>query len=423
MPSENSFKPTSLALAALRGTFGDWTYYSAVVPIAELAKRVAFATEIHTNKKLSEAIQRELKGGAKGGRASDIANYLKTEPERFFNSLVVAVYGGAPEWIPLKLNNGDDKPPLLDDSSNSLGVLNMTGTEKLFAVDGQHRLAGMKRLMESLEKKSETENSYLPSDMVSVLFIAHRTDKIERTRRLFTTLNKTAVPVSKMERIALDENDVMAIITRRLVEDNPRFNGLRIAMNHTNNLGRDDRTALTTIGNLYDILQLLFISESGFKKKDLQFTRPNDSQLNNFYEIATTFFVDLASIEPGLEEYFVATNIVEVCSKFRTTNGGSIYFRPLGLLLMTEVALKLKARTSNWKQLMSALPKQLSDFPFFGTIWSQRNTIEPKHKTLCRDLLLYMCDYPVASQSALKAKLSEILGEDTELPEKVVPIS
>ena len=46
---------------------------------------------------------------------------------------------------------------------------------------------------------------------------------MERTRRLFTTLNRYAKPVKKSEIIALDEDDIIAIITRELVEKYPLF--------------------------------------------------------------------------------------------------------------------------------------------------------------------------------------------------------
>ena len=52
-----------------------------------------------------------------------------------------------------------------------------------------------------------------PFDEVSVIFVAHEATSqgLERTRRLFTTLNKTDRPVSKGDIIALDEDDVVAI--------------------------------------------------------------------------------------------------------------------------------------------------------------------------------------------------------------------
>ncbi len=84
-----------LFIPALRGVFGDWVYYSCLMPAEVVARQISFAEELHKNKKLSELIQREIKKK----RGLEIANYLRTQNERFFNSLVVAVYGGDPDWF------------------------------------------------------------------------------------------------------------------------------------------------------------------------------------------------------------------------------------------------------------------------------------------------------------------------------------
>src|SRR5688500_5253383 len=102
MPSDDRHTSNPITLPALRGSFGDCTYYSALLPLADVADRVSFADEIHANKSLSDLIQRSLKGGPAGGGAKDIAAYLRNEEERFFNSLVIAVYGGRPEWFPVR---------------------------------------------------------------------------------------------------------------------------------------------------------------------------------------------------------------------------------------------------------------------------------------------------------------------------------
>ena len=417
MPSNNSENVgRSLALPALRGRFGDWTYYSAVIPLSELADRVSFGNELHNNKELSAWIQRSLKEG----RADDIANYLRKEPERFFNSLVIALYGGTPEWVPLAVQAGREGGPKLGSAADSLGVLELSGSEELFAVDGQHRLAGMKRLMESPPKEVGGAAPTAVSDLVSVLFIAHRVDKRERTRRLFTTLNKTAIPVSKMERIALDENDVMAITVRRMVEDHPWFRSPRIALHHTNNLGRDDGVAFTTIGNLYDVLRELFLELSGAKKKDLEYNRPPDAELDKYYKLATKYFERLSVVEPALAEYFKTGELGEVCQRHRTAEGGSVYFRPMGLALMTEVAMRLKKeKEGNWWDWLALLPRRLDQAPFAGTIWSHRNTMDPKHRVLCRDLLLYMCGAKAPPAVDLRARWSEVKGEQAQLPRRV----
>lgn len=423
MLSDQTQRPKPLTLPALRGTFGDWTYYSALLPLADLATRVSFADEIHKNKALSDLIQRSLKGGKAGSRAKDIAAYLRDQDERFFNSLVIAVYGGKPEWFPVRIVKSDSEMPEPPDTEGILGALRLSGEELLFAVDGQHRLAGMKRLV--LESHHGKAPAAL-TDLVSALFISHRTDKLVRTRRLFTTLNKTAVPASKMERIALDENDAMAITVRRLVEEHPFFSGPRIAMNHTNNLGNDDDVALTTLGNLYDILRVIFLAMPGKKRKALEYERPSDPELNGYYSAAVDFFKDLSRIDPAISAYFSAESVKDlrkICAANRNRKGGSVSFRPIGLAILAEVAMSLKARGRNdWATIMSRLPLHLAKIPYRGTIWTEQSTIQPKNRVLCRNIPAYMCGDTKVSASSIRARLAEVNGkreDDVVLPARV----
>ena len=202
----STIKNQGLTLPALRGVIGSWVYYSCLVSLEEVAKRVRFADEIHKSKQLSGMIQRKLQST----RSAQIANYIKTQPERFFNSLVVATYGGKPDWqaitsINAKEGSTSELSSVSKEVLESVGFLTFYGDEKLFALDGQHRLAGIKRAVEEGLPKDQ-------ADEVSVIFVAHKVTPqgLERTRRLFTTLNKTARPVSKGDIIALDEDDVMA---------------------------------------------------------------------------------------------------------------------------------------------------------------------------------------------------------------------
>jgi len=238
---------STVFLPALRGIFGDWVYYSCLVDLKMIAAKVDYAKELHQSTQMSDMIQRELTEE----RSTEIAKYLK-QKERFFNSLVIAVYGGDPEWFqiggltaPKHADFGTDDIP--ETVRSSIGFLRLSGKEKLFAIDGQHRLSGI--------KEAVPKNKELSEDDVSVLLVAHKNTEqgLERTRRLFTTLNKTAVEVSKGEIIALDEDDTMAICVRRFVEKSELFSGKRLASNATNNLPAGNHKSLTTIGNLYDI--------------------------------------------------------------------------------------------------------------------------------------------------------------------------
>src|ERR1019366_4366533 len=91
-------------------------------------------------------------------------------------------------------------------------IIAFDGSEKLFAVDGQHRVVGIQRAVAAKEALGDEE--------VCVIFVGHSNDRVglQRTRRLFTTLNRYAKPVNKTEIIALDEDAAVAIVTRRLLE-------------------------------------------------------------------------------------------------------------------------------------------------------------------------------------------------------------
>src|ERR1700676_5266228 len=197
-----------LALPALRGSFGSWIYYSCLISIRELGKRANYATELHptTVDELSRLIQRVLEGR----RSLDIADYLTKNNDRFFNSLVLAVYGGNPDWLEIGIS-GTSTPraslnELKEEARDSIGFLRLSGTEKIFAIDGQHRLSGIKEAMKD-------GDAAIGDELVPVIFVGHANTVagLQRTRRLFTTLNKTAVPVTKRDIIGLDEDDVMAI--------------------------------------------------------------------------------------------------------------------------------------------------------------------------------------------------------------------
>ena len=396
---------------ALRGLFGDWVYYSCLMSMEDVAARLSYAEDIHKSQKLSDMIQRKLKGG----RSKDIAAYLLREDQRFFNSLVVAIYGGDPAWHGFS----DFRPQtedinLLDvptEAEDSVGFLSFSGDEAIFAIDGQHRYAGMK---EALRKKPA-----LGRDDVSLILIAHQNTPVgqERTRRLFTTLNKTAVAVGKGEVIALDENDVMAIVTRHLVQNSARFNEARIRFSQSENLPKD-ADELTTIGNLYDILKIIFSSSLGFTNKpaELRFIRPNDKDLKKYISLAEKCFRGLAKAFPPLGDYFAASaaSAPAIVRKHRRGNGGHLLFRPIGLRLVAEVVVEsVKSGETLKKALTSVekLPVELSKEPYKGVIWLPNGKMNPGSRALCRSLLLHMLGHE-KKQADLRARYAKMLGQD-----------
>lgn len=412
-----------IVLPALRGIMGDWVYYSCLMDLGELSSRVHYAEEIHKNEALSNMIQRHLKRG----RSAQIADYLKRQPERFFNSLVVATYGGQPNWHALSnvrsKAEADELKNLSEETIASVGFLTLRGDENLFALDGQHRLAGIKKAV-----KDGLESD--PYDEVSVIFVAHRdTPKgRERTRRLFTTLNKTARPVSKGDIIALDEDDVMAICVRRLIEETELFAGKRIAFVASNNMPVANTTSLTTIGNLYDTLTILFANAKSnlqARKPDLQRVRPSDDNLNAYFEYARELFVLLGKHFKELDQFFSAENPEPVVKKFRGSHGGNALFRPIGLEIFTRIIARLTKDMSLAQAVETAarLPRSLDEKPFEGLMWdSNKKVILNGHKVTLREVLLYMLGKNAKNYSEatlLERYMRETGGDQTSLPEKV----
>ena len=417
-------KKVGLVLPAIRGIMGDWVYYSCLIDLRELSIRVRYAEEVHKNQHLSDMIQRQLKTD----RSKQIAEYLRNQPERFFNSLVVATYGGQPNWHALSdirnKYNSNELRDLSEETVESVGFLTLQGDENLFALDGQHRLAGIK---EAVKQGLEPNQN----DDVSVIFVAHiETDNgLERTRRLFTTLNKTAKPVTKGEIIALDEDDVMALCVRRLIEETDLFSGDRIAFVANNNMPMTNSTSLTTIGNLYDILTILFTnvkSDLTKRKSDLQRVRPNDDILEQYFDYSENFISQLGENFKELDEFFTAKDTTTVVKKYRGSHGGNAIFRPIGLEVFTRIIAQLTkdmALTQAIK-LAAMLPRNLSEAPYEGLMWASSNKIILNgHKATLREILLYMVKKNTKkySQSILLERYRKETGDDmVELPDQLI---
>jgi DNA sulfur modification protein DndB len=330
-------------LPALRGRLGDWAFYSVLMTLSQVANKVSYAKEVHNSVKLSELIQRELD---EKSRAGEIGKYLLTNDDRFFNSLVVAVYDGDPEWHEFQSLKPVSKDISLNDiaynSRYSVGYLSLSGAEKLFALDGQHRLAGIRSALK--------KNDKIGDDELSVIIVAHHTSDAgqKRTRKLFTTLNKTARPVSKSEIIALDEADAMAITARYLVESDSRFNDKLVHIkSKQSNLPKTDREHLITLINLYDMLEILFAkSRKGAKAGDLKRLRPSDEELEKYFELAKRFFTLLGRNSPELNKCLVSDKPEIEIKRHRTIEGGHILYRPAGLLIYAEIVATLMRTNS-----------------------------------------------------------------------------
>ena len=88
--------------------------------------------------------------------------------------------------------------------------------------------------------------------------------------------------------IALDEDDIIAIITRRLLEEHPLLVD-KVEMGMSKSIRPTDWTNLTTIVTVYDVVDIV-LSDGQRGWKDYKRWRPPEPDVEIFYQAASEFW-------------------------------------------------------------------------------------------------------------------------------------
>ena len=206
----------------------------------------------------------------------------------------------------------------------------------------------------------------------------------------------------------------------------------RILKNATNNIPTSNSTCLTTIGNLYDLLGILFTKIYVISRKkrpadiknELTKIRLSEAILDKHYGNACDYFERLTEYFSPLTEFCRASNYGAIVEKYRNSAGGNILFRPIGLTIITEIISTLfkKHPLDRCFELVAKLPTDLTAIPYNGIIWHPTQQKIIRGKTLVRDLLLYMLDAYEGDENKLLedyAKALEVEKNEIDLPKKV----
>lgn len=320
-------------LPCLRGRMGDWYYYVTILKFSDVSDRIKLPEEINhkyndPNLKLSEWIQRDIDLK----RITPLVNYLKTE-QRFFNSLILGIYDGKPRWhdIAFEKSKFATSEEEINYFSSTFGILSLNGDESIFALDGQHRAFGIR---EAIKAGQDIKN-----DEVAAIFVAHKATEEGsiRTRRLFSTLNRYAKPVSQAETIALSEDDNSAIITRRIVDTNDILKA-RVLTTKNRAINPSNSTDFTNIMVLYDMVRIYLtdspvfsIKVMGYAKKSYEETRVSEAQLKKDQGRFEVLLFKFVNAIPELKAYFNGGTIN------RKSDNCSLLFRPIGQLVFISV--------------------------------------------------------------------------------------
>lgn len=409
IPRSPAAESAQLIIPALRCKIGTWVYYAAAMRFADVAERVHLAQDIHQSGSLNDLIQRAL-----DRRAGDISEYLvKQRRERFFNAIVVGVYGGEPEWLDLRVEdnqilNPSDIPEYVKES---LGILRLSGAEQLFALDGQHRVVGIREAIK--------QDDALGNEQLTALFVSHSRTRpgLERTRRLFTTLNRYAKPVNKKDVIALDEDDTVAIVTRKLVDSHQLFRD-KISVMHTKSMPASARDQFTSIVALYDALDIYLRSCGKMSPREwtkFKRFRPTDEVIQKNFVVGSAIFDGICKYFEEVREMRDSPSGSAIAGKYRNKEGGNLLFRPIGLsILMRTLAFLRNDGLSENTALMriSRVPMQLSRGPWLGLLWdsdNRRMIVRSENQTAATRILYYGAGGDLRHMKTTAAKLGDEL--------------
>lgn len=371
-----------MKLPAIRGYLGDWTYFITTLTFNQINKFVKKPDELHDNKELSDMIQRSLTDNVKS-----IKEYILKQKEMFFNSLVLAVYDGDPQWIEVEMTFPDNEK----ERFYNMGFLELNGEEKIFPVDGQHRVEAIKLAI--------IENPKLENEKVSVVFIGHKISKsgMARSRRLFSTLNRYAKPVQKSEIIALDEDDIVAITTRFLVEETKLFSNNRIIFKKGKAIPATNTYSFTTIETLYDCNKILLeykINKSNKALSDFLRFRRTDDEIIEFNKYCKNFWEGFFQNLTVISSYpFETTEVASGKYRNNERGGGIIFFRPIGLIPFIRTLSEIKEELNcSFKQIYDKFNDSnfyLNKNPWISILWDdQSKTMKASNNKLITLMLL-----------------------------------
>lgn len=389
-----------MKLPAIRASIGNWVYYISTLSFKNVNDHIKrIDDELHKSTLLREMLQRSITDNYK-----NIATYIKNNDDRFFNALILAVYDGDPLWHEVRLEYEDGEEFV------NLGVLELTGNEKIFPIDGQHRVEGIKKIV--------SETADYNNEQIPVVFIGHKKDEtgMRRARQLFSTLNRRATPVSLRDFIALDEDDAIAIVSRELIDEHRLFAHNRILDTKNKAIPDNNTTSLTTIIAFYEcnkelLNNFLRQKKNTSKLSDYIRIRPSESDLEEFKKDCFDFWDSMIAALDSIRD--IADNPHKDVSNYRNRNGGLIIFRPVALVPFVAAVIKVKnEKQITYGEAIKLIPTQvlsLSHPVWKWIIWNpDKKTMIMEHKSLIELILIYFMDQSLLSPKNKNKVISEL---------------
>lgn len=319
---------------------------------------------------------------------NEIVPYFTNDNDRFFGCVVVDIYQGYDDVIYEPITNiVKDLPAAYQVPLQDVGFLTFPGKERLIALDGQHRILAMKIAIKGntaipvglLKGKKPTAQMMalephpdLASEEISVIFVKHTdTTKI---RKIFNKINKYARQTGRGDNIITSDDDVFAIISRRLFAEGgvlQKINNIDLVNWKSNTLSQRSKQ-LTTVSALYTIAEIL-LKDEGFSAKML----PDEDAIEAGIQENEKFWEALLEGIDVYKKYLALTRMDKPVSSLRNEN---LLMKPVTQMALAHVAYMAKQKKISWRDTVEKINKV--DWSFDNSLWFNLLTIGSAQKKM-----------------------------------------
>ena len=216
----------SSTLPAMQGRMGDTDYYLISLKANELVNLVKEPKNMPgwDDEKIEEIYQRKINYTRV---RTQIAPYLANNKDsRFFGSLIVAAFNFDEHVRFLPMNKlsavAESKlTPEQQEAASKIGMLTLGGGVMMVPLDGQHRLKALEFAMRGKDHVGKDipgidVDMELANEDISVILVPYQPEK---ARRIFTRVNRYARRPTTSETYVTDDDDVFAVLARRVAND------------------------------------------------------------------------------------------------------------------------------------------------------------------------------------------------------------
>lgn len=273
---------------AIKGKLGSTEYWVITMKAGEVVSNIRIPKDIDgwDDLDIEQRYQREINDT----RVKNfIAPYLANDEDRFFGSLLVTMQNSDNIIFEPLTDVATKLPVAYKTPASGAGFLTLTGSEIMFPIDGQHRLRALKYAIDGKDSSGKdipnlhASSDLAQEDIVVILFKFH----IDTSRKIFTKVNKYAKPTTKAQNLITDDDDVVAVITRRIANDDVL--GARM-VNFKNNTLNNRSVEFTTLATLYECVGSII--DATYGKVD-RTTRPDKLQERLYSKSAINEFTAL----------------------------------------------------------------------------------------------------------------------------------